>query len=212
MADNIPPSLREAIAAYREGRFVALLDSAGREAEADLLLAAEFATGERINEMINLARGLLTVVVTRRRLEELDIPLIEPRYCDATAPVFAVPIDYRHGTSTGASAFDRAATVRALVDPSAKAEDFARPGHLLPLAAAPGGLAERQGHTEGALAIATLAGMAPVVAMCEIMAPDGHMARGPELRRWLKQHGIPATSVPQIVRAVQALQRAQQRR
>ncbi len=202
MPDPFPPSLRRALDASRRGEFVALLDKADREAEADLLLAGEHATGERVNEMITIARGLLTVVMTRERLAELRIGLIEPEFSMPHAPVFAVPVDYRHGTTTGASAHDRAATIRALTDPRATPEDFARPGHVFPLAVSSGGLAERQGHTEGAAALALLAGLQPVVAMCEIMSPDGHMARGRKLRLWLREHAMATASVPQLVRAL----------
>ncbi len=202
LSQRIPCALQRAVEAFRRGQFVVLLDSARREAEADLLLAGEFATGEKINEMINLARGLLTVVVPQQRLEELDIPLIEPRYAVENSPRFAVPVDYKHGTTTGASAFDRAATIRALADSRSLPEDFARPGHVFPLAAAEGGLRERQGHTEGALGLAQLAGVKPVVAMCEIMAPDGHMARGASLRQWLAENRLPATSVLQVAIAL----------
>lgn len=202
MPDPFPPSLRRALDAFRRGEFVALLDRADREAEADLLLAGEHATGEQINEMITIARGLLTVVMTRERLAQLRIPLIEPEFPMPHAPVFAVPVDYRHGTTTGASAHDRAATIRALTDPEARPEDFGRPGHVFPLAVSAGGLAEREGHTEGAAALALLAGLQPVVAMCEIMSPDGHMARGRKLREWLRKHAMPTASVPQLVRAL----------
>ncbi len=202
-----PKALSEAVEALRRGEFVALLDPAEREAEADLLLAAEHATGERINRMITMARGILTVAVEQRRLEELDIPLIERRFAGPDAPRFAVPIDYRRGTTTGVSAYDRAVTIRALTNPDARPEDFARPGHVFPLAAAPGGLAERRGHTEGAVALARLAGLYPAVAMCEIMAPDGHMARGAKLKEWLREHGVVAVSVSQIQAAMQAEER-----
>ncbi|MBC7289224.1 MAG: 3,4-dihydroxy-2-butanone-4-phosphate synthase [Armatimonadetes bacterium] len=201
---RLPTGLRKAIEAFRRGEFVALLDRADREAEADLLLPAEFATGERINTMITIARGLLTVAITEERLRELDIPLIEPRYTPLNAPRFAVPVDYLPAVTTGVSAYDRAATIRALARPDVKPEDFARPGHVFPLVGARGGLTQRQGHTEGALALAQLAGLRPVVAVCEIMAPDGHMARGADLRRWLSEHRIVATSVPQIMAALRA--------
>jgi 3,4-dihydroxy 2-butanone 4-phosphate synthase/GTP cyclohydrolase II len=195
-----PKSLSRAIEAFRRGEFVALLDRADREAEADLLLAAEHATGERINQMLLMARGLLTVALPEERLQELGLPLLEVRWAGEHAPRFAMPVDYRHGTTTGVSAFDRALTIRALADPQTRPEDLARPGHVFPLAAR--SLAERQGHTEGAVALALLAGCRPVVAMCEIMAPDGNMARGLTLRRWLQEHRVAAVSVPQIKRAL----------
>jgi 3,4-dihydroxy-2-butanone 4-phosphate synthase len=200
LTDRFPPTLRRAIDALARGDVVALLDRADREAEADLILAAEHATGERVNRMITIARGILTLAISGERLTELEIPLVPPHHPAPHAPRFAVPVDVAEGITTGVSAYDRAATIRALADPSSRAEDFTCPGHVFPLAASPGGLAERQGHTEGALALAELAGLRPVVAMCEIMAPDGLMARGAALRRWLVEHGVAPASVPQIVR------------
>lgn len=198
MARENEERLLRAIEAMRQGNFVALLDRPEREGEADLLLAAQHATGERVNEMITIARGLLTVAMEAERLAELNIPLLEPRNAGPNAPRFAAPVDYLHDTTTGVSAFDRAATLRALADPQARSEDFAQPGHVFPLAAMPGGLDEREGHTEGAIALAKLAGVRPVVAMCEIMAPDGTMARGLTLKRWLEQHNIPDITIVEI--------------
>lgn len=190
--------VEQAMAALQRGEFVILLDHPEREGEADLLLAAQFATGEKLNQMINEARGLVTIALTEQRLQELGIPLLEPAHTGRNWPRFAAPVDYKIGTTTGASAFDRAATARALTNPQARPEDFMRPGHLLPLAAAPGGLAERAGHTEGAVALARAAGLSPAVVMCEMLAPDGHMARGKALENFIQRYGYPAVSVEQI--------------
>ena len=159
-------------------------------------------TGESINFMVTHARGLITVAMTPERLRELQIALLEPQYCACNMPRFTVPVDYAPATTTGVSAFDRAATIRALLDPGARPEDFARPGHVFPLAAAEGGLAERAGHTEGAVGLAQLVGLRPVVVMCEIMAPDGYMATGPTLERFVHIHGIPLITVEQIAAAL----------
>lgn len=188
----------QAIEALRAGEFVALLDHPEREGEADLLLAAQFATGEKINVMITKGRGLVTLAIIASRLEELEIPLLEPANCGCNWPRFSAPVDYTIGTTTGVSAFDRAATARALVDPASKPEHFMRPGHLFPLAASPGGIAERAGHTEGAVALAVAADLYPAVVMCEMLAEDGRMARGEELQRIIAEQGFVSVTVEQV--------------
>jgi 3,4-dihydroxy 2-butanone 4-phosphate synthase/GTP cyclohydrolase II len=195
---KVTHSVEEAIAALKAGAFVALLDHPEREGEADLLLAAQFATGEKLNVMITQARGLVTIAMSAARLEELGIPLLEPANCGCNWPRFAAPVDYTVGTTTGVSAFDRAVTARALVDPEAKPEHFMRPGHLFPLAASPGGIAERAGHTEGAVALALAAGLEPAVVMCEMLAPDGQMARGKVLEDVIAEYGFVAVTVEQV--------------
>ena len=190
--------VQQAIAALHAGDFVALLDHPEREGEADLLLAAQFATGEKLNVMITQARGLVTIAVIESRLQELGIPLLEPANTGSNWPRFAAPVDYTIGTTTGVSAFDRAATACALTDPEARPEQFMRPGHLLPLAASPGGIARRAGHTEGAVALAEAAGLYPAVVMCEMLAPDGHMARGKGLEDIIAQYGFAAVTVERV--------------
>lgn len=192
-------SLDRALEALASGGFVALQDHPGRENEADILLAAEHATGERINFMATHVRGLITVAVAPEILERLDIPLLPQRYCVPNAPRFAEPVDAVHGTTTGASAFDRAITLRLLADPDSRPEDFSRPGHVFPLAAMPGGLAERQGHTEGAVALARLAGLRPCVVIAELMAEDGHMAHGEQVVEFARRHGMPLINIEELV-------------
>lgn len=196
MSDSV--DVERAIAALREGNFVALLDHPEREGEADLLLAAQHATGEKLNLMITQARGLVTIAMHERRLEELGIPLLEPANCGCNWPRFAAPVDYTIGTTTGVSAFDRAVTARALTDPAARPEHFMRPGHLFPLAASPGGIAQRAGHTEGAVALAEAAGLYPAAVMCEMLAPDGHMARGRMLEDLIREYGFAAVTVERV--------------
>jgi len=197
---NIATDITRALEALRSGQLVALLDHPEREGEADLLLLATAASGEMLNLMMNLGRGLVTIAMTEARLGELGIPLIDPAYCGANWPRFAAPVDYLIGTTTGVSAFDRAVTARALADPAARPECFARPGHLFPLAAAPGGIAERAGHTEGAVGLAQLAGAYPAVLMCEMLAEDGHMARGTALAALIAHHRLPAVTVEDVAR------------
>lgn len=195
---NIPTDFDRALAALRSGQLVALLDHPEREGEADLLLAAQLATGEKVNALINLGRGLVTLAMTEERLAELGIPLLRPAHTGSNWPRFAEPVDYTIGTTTGVSAYDRAATAVALTDPAARPEHFARPGHLFPLAASPGGIAQRAGHTEGAVGLALLAELCPAVVMCEMMAEDGRMARGAELGRLIAQYGLPAVTVQEV--------------
>jgi len=199
-----PGRIHEIIEHFRRGGFVALLDAPDREGEADLLQAAEFVSGESLNFMAHHARGLVTVAITAQRLQELEIPLIEPRFASDNTPGFAVPVDYKPATTTGVSTFDRAATIGALIDSQTAPEDFARPGHVFPLAAAEHGLAQRAGHTEGAVALARLAHLYPAVVMCEIMAPDGHMAAGESLSGFVDAHQIPLVTVQQVQRTAQA--------
>lgn len=192
--------LPEAVERFRAGGFVALLDHPEREGEADLLVAVEHVTGAKVNFMATHARGLINVAIERERLRELDIRVLEPRFCGENVPAFTEPVDYTPAVTTGVSAFERAATMQALVNPAARPEDFMRPGHVFLLAGAPGGLAERPGHTEGALALARLAGVRPAVVVCEIMARDGNMARGEDLARFVRDHGIALVSVGQLQR------------
>jgi len=191
-------NLDRAIEALAAGGFVALEDHPGRENEADILLAAEHATGERVNFMAAHVRGLITVALAPEILQRLDIPLLAPRYCAPNAPRFTEPVDAMRGTTTGASAFDRAITLRMLADPHSVPEDFSRPGHVFPLAAMPGGLAERRGHTEGAVALARLAGLRPCVVIAELMAEDGHMAHGEQVIEFARRHGMPIASVEEL--------------
>jgi len=194
--------LDEAIDHFRRGGFVALLDAADREGEADLLQAAQYVSGVSINFMLTHARGLITVAMTPQWLSELQIPVLDQQFCVENMPRFTVPVDYTPAVTTGVSAFDRAATIRALADPDSRPEDFARPGHVFPLAAAPEGLAARSGHTEGAVCLAQLAELPLVVTMCEVMAPDGHMAAGATLQRFLETHDVPLVTVEQIAQAL----------
>ena len=194
----------QAIRRFAEGGFVLLLDDPGREGEADLLQPAQFCTGESLNFMIKHARGLVTLAIKAERLEELELPLIEPRYAPPHAPRFAVPVDYTPGTTTGVSAYDRAATIRAFLDPEAKPEHFARPGHVFPLAASAGGPQARGGHTEGAVGLAQLAGLYPAVAMCELMDDEGRMATRDRAMAFAREHDIPLVTVAQVTEALSA--------
>jgi 3,4-dihydroxy-2-butanone 4-phosphate synthase len=195
-------TIEEAVEALRSGGFVALEDHPERENEADVLLAGELATGETVNWLAVHARGLITVAVTPEILQRLDIPLLPQRYIVENAPRFTEPVDAVEGTTTGASAFDRAITLNKLADPDSRPEDFSRPGHVFPLQCMPGCLLDRQGHTEGAIALAQLAGLQPVVAICELMNEEGHMARGREVVDFAENHDMPRISVQALVERV----------
>src|SRR5882724_8992229 len=154
-------TVENALAALRRGEPVIVLDHPERENEADLILAAEQATAESIRFMVRHTSGLICVALPGDRLDELDLPLMVPANSESRGCAFTVSVDCRSGTTTGISAGDRATTIRALVDPTRRPEDFARPGHVFPLRAKPGGVLQRQGHTEAALDLTRLAGLAP---------------------------------------------------
>jgi 3,4-dihydroxy 2-butanone 4-phosphate synthase/GTP cyclohydrolase II len=192
-------TIEEAIADIRAGKFVIVVDDEDRENEGDLVVAAEKVTPEHINFMAKEARGLICVPIIGRRLDELRIPLMVQ---DNTAPhrtAFTVSVDYKAGTTTGISAYDRAATVRALIDPAARPEDFARPGHIFPLRYQEGGVLVRAGHTEAAVDLARLAGLYPAAVICEVINEDGTMARLPHLEAFAQKHGLKIITIADLI-------------
>jgi 3,4-dihydroxy 2-butanone 4-phosphate synthase / GTP cyclohydrolase II len=188
-----------AIAAIANGEFVVVLDREDRENEGDLIMAAELVTPEAIAFMVRHTSGLVCVGMTGERLDELDIPLMVHGGTEAQGTAFTVSVDVQAGTTTGISAADRAATVRALVDPAAAPDDFARPGHVFPLRARPGGVLRRPGHTEAAVDLATLAGLSPAGVLCELVRPDGEMARGSDLAIFAAEHGLAIITVDELI-------------
>ena len=193
-------TMEEALEDIRNGRFVVVVDDENRENEGDLILAAEKATPEAINFMVYHARGLVCMPVTGERLDELNIPLMVDASNSAKhGTAFTVSIDYKKGTTTGISAHDRAATIRAITDPDVTADDFLRPGHLLPLRYQPGGVLARPGHTEAAIDLARLAGLYPAGVVCEIMNADGTMSRLPELETFCAEHDFKLITIAQII-------------
>jgi 3,4-dihydroxy 2-butanone 4-phosphate synthase / GTP cyclohydrolase II len=191
----------EALAIFSAGGFLVLVDDADRENEGDLIVAAEFASAEKINFMLHEARGMLHFSTTEEHLERIGIGLIEPKNADANTPRFGLPFDALEGISTGISTADRAETVRRALDPQTGPDDFVIPGHILPLAARREGLAARRGHTEGSVELARLAGLFPAAVMSEVMAPEGHMARGDELLAFAKKTECQLIDVAQISEA-----------
>jgi len=191
----------EGLAELRAGRMIVVVDDEDRENEGDLVMAAEKVTPEAINFMAVHARGLICVALTAERLEALRIPMMVPA-ADNTElfrTAFTVSVDARHGTTTGISASDRAATIRALVDPATRPLDLAMPGHVFPLRACEGGVLVRSGHTEAAVDLASLAGLAPAGVICEIMTEDGRMARLPQLERFAVAHGLKMISIADLI-------------
>ncbi|HVW32281.1 MAG TPA: 3,4-dihydroxy-2-butanone-4-phosphate synthase [Acidimicrobiia bacterium] len=188
-----------AVAAVAEGKFVVVLDDADRENEADLILAAHHVTPEAVAFMVRHTSGLVCVGMTGERLDELGLPLMVPRNSEGFGTAFTVSVDYRPGTTTGISAADRAATIRALVAEDSDGSDFNRPGHVFPLRARPGGVLKRAGHTEAAVDLARLAGLPPAGVLCELVNDDGTMARGEQAARFAADHGLPMLTVGQLI-------------
>ena len=192
-------AVQEAAAAVAAGRFVVVLDDADRENEADLIMAADHVTPEALAFMVRHTSGLVCVGMTGERLDELELPLMVPKNSDSFGTAFTVSVDYRPGTTTGISAADRAATIRALVDNGSVGSDFTRPGHVFPLRARPGGVLKRAGHTEAAVDLARLSGLSPAGVLCELVNDDGTMARGEHAARFAADHGLPILTVGELI-------------
>lgn len=192
-------TIEEAIEDYRAGRFVIIVDDEDRENEGDLVIAAQFATPDAINFMATHARGLICVPMTGERLDALQIPLMVSDNTAKFQTAFCVSVEARGVTTTGISAADRAATIQKLVDPNARPYDFLRPGHTFPLRAREGGVLIRAGQTEAAVDLAKLADLFPAGVVCEIMNPDGTMARLPQLEEMAARFGIKIISVAQLI-------------
>lgn len=171
----------DAIDDIRRGRLVIVIDDEDRENEGDFIGAAETVTPELVNFMATHGRGLICAPITRERAVELDLDMMVSANTALHETAFTVSVDYSIGTTTGISAADRAATIRALADPKAKPSHFGRPGHIFPLRAAPGGVLRRTGHTEATIDLARMAGLYPAGVLVEILNEDGTMARVPQL-------------------------------
>jgi len=194
-------SIPEAIADFRAGRMVVVVDDEDRENEGDLTIAAEHVTPDVINFMATHGRGLICLPMTGDRLDELRIPLMvqDEENSARFGTAFCVPIEAKQGTTTGISAADRARTVLAAIDPRTRPADLARPGHMFPLRAAPGGVLVRAGQTEAAVDLARLAGLYPAGVICEVMDEDGTMARGPRLEAFCRQHALKLVTIKDLI-------------
>ncbi len=193
-------TIPEALEDFRKGRMIVVVDDEDRENEGDLTLAAEKVTPEAINFMARHGRGLICLPMTGRRLDELQIPMMVNENSSRFGTAFCVSIEASRGTTTGISAADRAATVLAAIDPATRPEDLARPGHMFPLRAAPGGVLRRAGQTEAAVDLARMAGMYPAGVICEVMNEDGTMARVPDLEVFCRQHGLKMITIAELIR------------
>ena len=193
-------SIENALDALRQGRMVVVVDDEDRENEGDFIMAAEKVTSEAVNFMAREARGLICVSLPGGRLDALGLSLMSPLNTARFRTPFTVSVDLLKGTTSGSSAQDRALTIRALADPRTRPEELARPGHVFPLRAEEKGVLRRPGHTEAALDLARLAGLRPAGLLCEILSPDGRMAKGEELTRLAKRHRLPLITIHDLVR------------
>ena len=192
-------TIEEGIAEIRMGKALIVVDDADRENEGDLMVAAEAVTPEHINFMAKYGGGLVCMPVPGERLDDLHLPQMVSENTARHGTPFTVPVDVKEGATTGISAFDRAATVKAILDPRTRAEDLARPGHLFPLRYTNGGVLVRAGHTEAIVDLARLAGFYPAGVLCEIMAPDGTMARMPFLEEFAEEHGLKIVTIQDLI-------------
>jgi len=193
-------AIEEAIEAIRTGRMIIVVDDEDRENEGDLTVAAEKVTPEHITFMARYGRGLICMPMTGERLDELELPLMVDRNTAAYGTAFCIPIEAKKGTTTGISAWDRAATVLAAIDPKTRPSDLARPGHLFPLRARPGGVLVRTGQTEAAVDLARIAGLYPAGVICEVMNDDGTMARVPQLAAFARRHRLPLITIADLIK------------
>ena len=192
--------VEKALSQIRRGRMVILTDDEDRENEGDLVMAAEKVTSDAINFMATHGRGLICLSLTEERIRQLNLPLMVQENTSPYQTAFTVSIEASRGITTGISAQDRARTVRAAVAPNAKPSDLVRPGHVFPLRARTGGVLVRTGQTEGSVDLARLAGLFPAGVICEVMNPDGTMARRPQLQRFAQKQGLMLLSVADIIR------------
>jgi 3,4-dihydroxy 2-butanone 4-phosphate synthase/GTP cyclohydrolase II len=193
--------IQEAVDAMAAGEVVVVVDDASRENEGDLVIAAEYATAEKIAFFLGHTSGVICMPMVGERLDQLDLPPMVVDNTETNRTAFTVSVDARVGTTTGISAADRAATIAALVDPATRPADLARPGHVFPLRARQGGVLNRAGHTEATVDLCRLAGLYPAGVLCEVVSEDKQsMARLPELERFAKAHRLPLISIADLIR------------
>ena len=191
--------VERALEEIRQGRMVILVDDEDRENEGDLVMAAEHVTPEAITFMATKACGLICVALTPERVEQLGLPMMVDTNRAPLSTAFTVSIEAAEGVTTGISAADRCRTIRVAATADAEEKSLVSPGHVFPLRAVPGGVLQRTGHTEGSVDLARLAGLTPAGAICEIMKPDGTMARMEDLRAFAEEHDLPVTSIADLV-------------
>jgi 3,4-dihydroxy 2-butanone 4-phosphate synthase/GTP cyclohydrolase II len=192
-------SVEEAIEEIRSGRMIVVCDGEDRENEGDLVLAAQFATPERINFMAKHARGLICLTLTPERCDELGLELMAAKNEAPLETAFTVSVEAAEGVTTGISAHDRARTIQVAIDPHSGPADLVQPGHVFPLKSKPGGVLERTGHTEASVDFARVAGLIPAGVICEIMNEDGTMARVPDLVPYCQEHGLKMVTTADLI-------------
>jgi 3,4-dihydroxy 2-butanone 4-phosphate synthase/GTP cyclohydrolase II len=191
--------VEEALAAMRAGEIIVVVDDEDRENEGDFVMAAEHVTPAAVNFIAKYGRGLICLSATGERIAELDLQPMVARNTASLGTQFTVSVDAAAGVTTGISAHDRARTVAVFIDPDTKPSDLARPGHIFPLEAMPGGVLQRAGHTEAVIDLCNAAGLYPAGILCEIMDEDGSMARLPQLRRLADRHGLKLISIADLI-------------
>jgi len=192
--------IEDVIAAIGRGEIIVMVDDEDRENEGDLIMAAQFATPEKINFIVRHTSGVVVAPLSGERCDDLRLPLMVEHNTESHRTAFTVSVDLIEGTSTGISASDRAATLRALADPQVGFAAFARPGHIFPLRAREGGVLKRAGHTEAAVDLARMAGLEPAGVICEITNEDGTMSRLPQLVEFAKERGLLLSSIAELIK------------
>lgn len=192
-------SIEEAIEDIRKGKMILVVDDEDRENEGDLLMAAEKVTPESINFMATFGKGMICAPLTEERARHLELGLMVDRNTESMKTAFTVTVDHKSST-TGISAFERANTVKELVNPDSASNDFMRPGHIFPLIAREGGVLKRSGHTEAAVDMARIAGLYPAGVICEVMNDDGSMARIPQLMKFAGKHNLRIITVADLIK------------
>ncbi|KAI8376557.1 3,4-dihydroxy-2-butanone 4-phosphate synthase [Radiomyces spectabilis] len=195
-------SVEDALKDFAENKFVLVMDDEDRENEGDLIIAAENITTAQMAFLVKYSSGYICVPTTGERLDTLELPLMVPRNTELMRTAYTVSVDYKHGTTTGISAHDRALTARKLADSTSKPDDFSRPGHILPLRAVPNGVFERFGHTEAAVDLCKLAKLPPVACIGELVKEDdeeGGMARRDDCIKFSNKHGIKIITIKDLI-------------
>ena len=192
-------TIEDALVDFKEGKFVIVVDDEDRENEGDFITAAELITEEKVNFMLKNGRGVLCAPITITRAEELELERQVQTNTSMLGTPFTVTVDLLDGCTTGVSTHDRAATIRALADPTRKPTDFGRPGHINPLYAQDRGVLKRAGHTEAAIDLARLCGLQPAAALIEILNEDGTMARMPQLKEVAREHGMKIITIKDLI-------------
>jgi len=193
-------SMESALESFAQGNFLVVMDDENRENEGDLIIAASHCSTEKMAWMIKHTSGYVCVALPGERLDELEIPMMVPNNQERHRTAYTVTVDYKHGTTTGISAFDRSTTARALANSASRPEDFTRPGHMVPLRARPGGVLTRKGHTESAVDLCLLTGIPAAGVLCELVNDDprGTMARRDDCRAFANRWGLKMISVEML--------------